>query len=105
MKKTVSTLVALVAFGCSATYAGTWEKDICSSGKGVDRCSSEREMIGEATNICKQRAKEAAEGFGMSIDEKDVSVKLTKWDHKKKKEFGKRSCTFDICFHCKVSTI
>ena len=99
---------AAVAAALMAGYAtaGEWNNNLCTSGKGVDRCSSEREMIGEATSVCLARAREAASGFGMSVDEKDVSVKLTKWDHESKKDpiTQARSCTFSICFDCKAGT-
>lgn len=97
-------VTAMVASLGATPALAAFEKNICTSGGGVDRCSSEREMIGEATSVCRAKANEAASGFGLTVG--DVSVNLTKHEHKSDTDTltRARSCKFKICFDCKAET-
>lgn len=84
-----------------------FNKRISHHYKGVDRCSSRNEAIGEATNICTKVVNETANAIGASVKNDAIDIDLIKHSHNNKKDkwTGKRSCKAHIEFDCKATLI
>lgn len=112
MKKIVALLVVVIltifSFFPSVHAAYATEiplsNNFCKSGRGVDRCNSRNEMLGEAQIFCDAKVKETADAIKAQVLRVDAITSFTKWDKKNDKDFfGARSCKFEICFDCSAT--